>query len=133
MANNKVQLRDGTVLLDLTGDTVTPEALAAGVTAHDAKGDSIVGTATASGVVSYYKKFASSEWAQTDVEATMSIPRNEHGISGVDVFAQVSILANKSYRKGTWASLETYAMITADGTITLRTSSAFDGAVLLIG
>lgn len=45
MANNKVQLSDGTVLLDLTGDTVTPETLAAGVTAHDAAGNPIVGTA----------------------------------------------------------------------------------------
>lgn len=44
MANNKVQLSDGTVLLDLTGDTVTPETLAAGVTAHDAAGERIVGT-----------------------------------------------------------------------------------------
>ena len=44
MANNKVQLSDGTVLLDLTGDTVTPETLAAGVTAHDAAGNPIVGT-----------------------------------------------------------------------------------------
>lgn len=45
MANNKVQLSDGTVLLDLTGDTVTPEKLAAGATAHDAAGNRIVGTA----------------------------------------------------------------------------------------
>lgn len=44
MANNKVQLSDGTVLLDLTGDTVTPETLAASVTAHDAAGNRIVGT-----------------------------------------------------------------------------------------
>lgn len=44
MANNKVQLSDGTVLLDLTGDTVTPETLMAGVTAHDAAGNRIVGT-----------------------------------------------------------------------------------------
>lgn len=44
MANNKVQLSDGTVLLDLTGDTVTPETLMAGVTAHDAAGNPIVGT-----------------------------------------------------------------------------------------
>lgn len=45
MANNKVQLSDGTVLLDLTGDTVTPETLLSGVTAHDAAGNRIVGTA----------------------------------------------------------------------------------------
>lgn len=45
MANNKVQLSDGTVLLDLTGDTVTPETLMAGVIAHNAAGEPIVGTA----------------------------------------------------------------------------------------
>lgn len=45
MANNKVQLSDGTVLLDLTGDTVTPETLMAGVIAHNAAGERIVGTA----------------------------------------------------------------------------------------
>lgn len=45
MANNKVQLSDGTVLLDLTGDTVTPETLMSGATAHDAAGERIVGTA----------------------------------------------------------------------------------------
>lgn len=45
MANNKVQLSDGTVLLDLTGDTVTPETLMAGVIAHNAAGNPIVGTA----------------------------------------------------------------------------------------
>lgn len=50
MANNKVQLSDGTVLLDLTGDTVTPETLAAGVTAHDAAGEQIVGEATSGGM-----------------------------------------------------------------------------------
>ena len=41
MANNKVQLSDGTVLLDLTGDTVTPETLMAGVIAHNAAGERI--------------------------------------------------------------------------------------------
>lgn len=43
MANNKVQLSDGTVLLDLTGDTVTPETLMAGVIAHNAAGERISG------------------------------------------------------------------------------------------
>lgn len=43
MANNKVQLSDGTVLLDLTGDTVTPQTLLSGVTAHNAAGEPIVG------------------------------------------------------------------------------------------
>lgn len=35
------------VLIDLTGDSVTPETLAEGVTAHDASGNVIVGTAKA--------------------------------------------------------------------------------------
>ena len=52
MANNKVQLRDGTVLLDLTGDTVTPENLLSGVTAHNAAGEPIVGTS--GGGVTWY-------------------------------------------------------------------------------
>ena len=43
MANNKVQLSDGTVLLDLTGDTVTPETLLSGITAHNAAGNRING------------------------------------------------------------------------------------------
>jgi hypothetical protein len=35
---------DGVTKFDLTGDTVTPQTLAKGVTAHNAKGDPIVGT-----------------------------------------------------------------------------------------
>lgn len=46
MANNKVQLSDGTVLLDLTGDTVTPDTLLEGFTAHGKDGAPIVGTLT---------------------------------------------------------------------------------------
>lgn len=47
MGANKITLNtpDGEeVLMDLTGDTVTPETLAEGVTAHDASGEPIVGT-----------------------------------------------------------------------------------------
>lgn len=44
MANNKVQLSDGTVLLDLTGDTVTPQTLLSGATAHNAAGEKISGS-----------------------------------------------------------------------------------------
>ena len=48
MANqyvNKVVV-GGETKLDLTGDTVTPEALAEGVKAHDKSGAPIVGTST---------------------------------------------------------------------------------------
>lgn len=53
MANSKVQLSDGTVLLDLTGDTVTPENLLSGATAHNAAGERIVGVATSGGITNF--------------------------------------------------------------------------------
>ena len=82
---------------------------------------------------SYYKSFTAAQWMQTDAEATLSIAKSEHGLSGSDVFAQVAILVNGSYRKGTWASIETYAIVESNGNITLHTPEAFAGAVLLIG
>ncbi len=44
MANNKVKLSDGTVLLDLTADTVTADAVIAGRSLHLANGASATGT-----------------------------------------------------------------------------------------
>lgn len=45
MAKNKI-IYDGTVLIDLTADSVTAADLAYGVTAHDRHGDIITGTST---------------------------------------------------------------------------------------
>lgn len=42
--NNKVQLSDGTVIIDLTNDTVTEDTLLEGTVAHDASGEQITGT-----------------------------------------------------------------------------------------
>lgn len=42
--NNKIQLSDGTVLIDLTNDTVEADKLLEGFTAHDASGEAITGT-----------------------------------------------------------------------------------------
>lgn len=47
MAVNKVTY-GGETLIDLTGDTVTADKLAQGITAHDASGAEIVGTMVAS-------------------------------------------------------------------------------------
>lgn len=44
--NSKVVLGDGTVLIDLTGDDVTPDSLAKGIKAHNKSGAPIVGTST---------------------------------------------------------------------------------------
>ena len=50
MANNpyvnKVQLADGTSLIDISSDTVTADKLMQGYTAHDRTGALIMGTAT---------------------------------------------------------------------------------------
>lgn len=43
MGVNKVELSNGETLLDLTGDTVTPESLKKGFTAHDKTGALITG------------------------------------------------------------------------------------------
>lgn len=45
MAINKV-VYGGNVLIDLTGDTITPDKLAEGITAHDKSGSPITGTNT---------------------------------------------------------------------------------------
>jgi hypothetical protein len=47
---NKV-IYDGDILVDLTGDTVTPAVLAQGYTAHDASGAPITGTAAEGGLI----------------------------------------------------------------------------------
>lgn len=44
MAVNKVKLSNGETLIDISGDSVTPETLAKGVTAHDKSGAKITGT-----------------------------------------------------------------------------------------
>ena len=49
MANqyvNKVVLQSGETLIDLTADSVTPDKLAEGITAHDKSGTTITGTNT---------------------------------------------------------------------------------------
>ena len=43
MANNKVQLADGTVLIDISSDTVTADKIIKGYTGHDATGAAITG------------------------------------------------------------------------------------------
>jgi hypothetical protein len=50
MGISKVEY-DGEVLMDVSNDTVTPETLAQGATAHDANGDPIVGIMTTEEVV----------------------------------------------------------------------------------
>ena len=52
MGRNKIDYF-GETLIDLTGDSVTPDKLWHGVTAHDAAGDTITGTMTATVIAGY--------------------------------------------------------------------------------
>lgn len=46
MGYNKFKTKSGTVLLDLTSDTIAPEELSEGITAHNKNGEKITGTFT---------------------------------------------------------------------------------------
>jgi len=84
------------------------------------------------GVGVYFMSFAAGDW---DDAVTITIPAATHGLKGRDVTAQVSILSGGAYIKGTWASLETWALVQDNGDIVLHGPSVggFDGTVLLIG
>lgn len=69
MAVNKVELISGEVLMDLTEDTVTPETLAEGATAHGADGEAIVGTMRSGG---------SADWSVNDPEAAGYVKNRTH-------------------------------------------------------
>ncbi len=75
MAVNKVELANGEVLMDLTGDSVTPETLAEGETAHDASGVKITGTMKAGGGGTSVQ----SDWNQTDETAADFIKNKPFG------------------------------------------------------
>lgn len=53
MAVSKVQLSNGSVLIDLTTDTITAGTVGKGYTAHDKTGSAITGTATLSDTISF--------------------------------------------------------------------------------
>lgn len=75
MANNKVALSDGTVLIDLTGDTAVASDVASGKTFHLASGLQATGTATGGAV--------QSDWEETDTES-MAYVLNKPSIAAGD-------------------------------------------------
>lgn len=83
---NKVVLGSDTVL-DLTSDTVTPETLLVGTTAHNAKGEIITGTLVPCTVYSAESPAATtSNSAQT---FTWEIPSTEHGFKSKNMIVSV--------------------------------------------
>ena len=82
---NKVVLGSDTVL-DLTSDTVTPETLLVGTTAHNAKGETIVGTLVPCVT---YSATSPEIQASENNEFTWQIAAAAHGFSSSDLFVSV--------------------------------------------
>lgn len=82
---NKVVLGSDTVL-DLTSDTVSPETLLVGTTAHNAKGETIVGTLVPCVT---YSATSPEIQASENNEFTWQIAAAAHGFSSSDLFVSV--------------------------------------------
>ena len=83
---NKVVLGSETVL-DLTSDTVTPETLLVGTTAHNAKGEIITGTLVPCTV--YSAESPSATTSNSDRTFTWEIPSTEHGFKSKNLVVSV--------------------------------------------
>lgn len=76
MGTSKVVLGDE-VLIDLTEDTVTPETLAAGVTAHGANGEPIVGTMVSMDEIDAEKVFFSTDLVTTSAIGNIQLSNGQ--------------------------------------------------------
>ena len=104
MAVNKVAL-NGEVKLDLTADTVTPETLLKGMTAHNAAGELITGVYEPMNIKQYTGTLLASGWAAdshgyqaqtitiTGLKATYDVdPQWDVALSGTDPDADAALL-----------------------------------------
>lgn len=85
---NKVVLGSDT-LLDLTSDTVTPETLLVGTTAHNAKGEIITGTLVPCTVYSAESPALDGTTSNSDTTFTWDIPSTEHGFNSKNLIVSV--------------------------------------------
>ena len=85
---NKVDL-NGVTVLDLTSDTVTPETLLVGTTAHNAKGEIITGTLVPCTVYSAESPALDGTTSNSDTTFTWDIPSTEHGFSSKNLIVSV--------------------------------------------
>lgn len=103
MAVNKVAL-NGEVKLDLTADTVTPETLLKGATAHNAAGELITGVYEPMNIKQYTGTLLASGWAEvggyqaqtitiTGLKAAYDVdPQWDVALSGTDPDADTALL-----------------------------------------
>lgn len=117
MAVNKVAL-NGEVKLDLTADTVTPETLLKGTTAHNAAGELITGVYEPMNIKQYTGTLLASGWAAdshgyqaqtitiTGLKASYDVdPQWDVALSGTDPDADAALLEGfaliHNYKTGT--------------------------------
>ena len=121
MAYNKIVLK-GQTLIDLTSDTVTPDTLAVGATAHDKTGAPIVGTMSGGGGASTkYGATVDTFLGDVDASGVLQIPTAQTDL----VFDGVTDLANfalqyKFYNNPTISSASFPQLVQMSG------GSAFD-------
>ena len=85
---NKVDL-NGVTVLDLTSDTVTPETLLVGTTAHNAKGEIITGTLVPCTVYSAESPALEGTTLNRETTFTWDIPSTEHGFNSKNLIVSV--------------------------------------------
>lgn len=85
---NKVDL-NGVTVLDLTSDTVTPETLLVGTTAHNAKGEIITGTLVPCTVYSAESPALDGTTSNSGTTFTWDIPSTEHGFNSKNLIVSV--------------------------------------------
>lgn len=85
---NKVDL-NGVTVLDLTSDTVTPETLLLGTTAHNAKGEVITGTLVPCTVYSAESPALDGTTSNSDTTFTWNISSTEHGFKSKNLVVSV--------------------------------------------
>ena len=85
---NKVDL-NGVTVLALTADTVTPETLLVGTTAHNAKGETITGTLVPCTVYSAESPAMDGTTSNSDTTFTWDIPSTEHGFNSKNLIVSV--------------------------------------------
>lgn len=117
MANGKVQLSDGTVLIDLTGDTVDAASLLLGKIAHGSDGELITGTHECSGgegIPNCDLLFSNDSLAITytstnaGTAATLTVPNLYNYPMVVVVFEKKNTSSSLSFLRSTTVLMNTY-------------------------
>ena len=87
-----------------------------------------------SGSENYVHIFNSTDWVIGSSESTITIPTEEHGMSGALIQSKVFTLQdNGNHLQGCWADMETYATKDSNGNIILHlpSKSGYSGCAVL--